>query len=135
MSLTNAVQTAIYQRLMGSAEIAAFVGDRVYDRPPSDGTEAPYITIGAPETITDDAECINGIEYSFQIDCWSEYQGGKKEVNGMNDAVRRLFHYADMTVSTGAIVQVRVANVLVLDDPDGITKHGIVRLEIAAEDE
>lgn len=132
MSATNELQAFIYGRLIGDPDVSGIVAGRVYDRPKKDA-QPPYITIGNPQILPDDAQCINGIAYTFQVDCWSVYQGGKKEVNAMIDAVRRAFHYRQGSLVDSALVEMRVPSSFVLDDPDGTTKHGVVRLEISVE--
>ncbi|PHP68183.1 hypothetical protein CSC94_05900 [Zhengella mangrovi] len=131
-SPANEVQALIFERLTAYPAVTAIVGDRVYDRVPNE-RKFPYISFSASVGTPDDAECIDGLSHVLQIDCWSRYGGGFREVNQMNDAVYRALHDYEGVIDVNALVQMRVTLVRSVRDPDGLTSHGIVQVESIVE--
>lgn len=127
MQLSEAVQRAIYATLKASSALSnAFAGPpRVYDDVPKNPA-FPYITIG-DDQITDDGsdgECVDAQEIFSTIHVWSR-ELGKIECKRINDAVRMALT-ADFAVEGFALTLAQFRDSRVLQDPDGITKHGIV---------
>lgn len=133
MSTSNALQKLIYDRLVADAAVIAIVGTRVLDKPPA-GTQVPYISFGPSDYVPEDADCVTGRVETIQIDCWSEAQDGKREVKALADAVKESLHEYAGSIDPGALVEMRVIQVRILDDPDGISLHGIVTVEAQAEE-
>lgn len=131
MSLSNAIQRAIFERLVASPAVAAIVAGRVYDAPPST-VQAPYITFGPSDVVFDDMACISGRIETVQIDCWSEAQDGKREVKALSDAVAAALHDYEATLTVGRLVLMEVVAVRVMDDPSG-AHHGVITVECTAE--
>ena len=132
MSATNELQKAVFDLLVADAGVHAIAADRIYDRVP-EGATFPYVTIDALVAAEDDEECIDGLSYTVQVSGWSRYQGGKKEVNGLADAIRAALHKADASVTTNALCFLRVVLVRVMADPDGLTQHAVVQVEARME--
>lgn len=128
MSISNALQVLIYERLVADVTVGALVGDRIYDRPPAT-VPVPYITFGPSDYVPDDDECIDGRIETVQLDVWSEAQDGKRECKAIVDAVKAALHDAEADLDSGALNTMRVVLVRVFDDPDGRTTHGIVQVE------
>lgn len=133
MSVSNALQRMIYQRLTTAAPVYALTAGRVYDHPPADVT-FPYISFGASDIVPDDAECITGRIETLQIDIWSRAKDGKREVKAVTDAVKAALHRFEGEMDEGALSMMEAILVRVIDDPDGITSHGIVQMECHIED-
>lgn len=131
-SVANELQELIYARLTADPRVQSIVGDRVYDRVPR-SRSFPYISFSSSTSTPDDVECIDGITHVLQIDCWSRYDGGFREVNQMTDAVYRSLHDHDGVITTNALVQMRVTLVRAMRDPDGLTSHGVVQVECLVE--
>ncbi len=134
MSISNALQALIYERLVADAGVGALVGDRIYDRPSATVT-SPYITFGPSDYVPDDDECIDGRVETVQLDIWSEAQDGKREAKAVVDAVKVSLHDAVGDLDNGALSTMRVVLVRVFDDPDGRTTHGIVQIECLIEED
>ncbi|WP_347311368.1 DUF3168 domain-containing protein [Defluviimonas sp. SAOS-178_SWC] len=133
MSESNALQAMIVARLKADAGVSAIIGQKVYDRPPAT-VAAPYVSIGPSDYVPDDAECVDGRVETMQIDCWSEAQDGKREAKAIADAAKKALHRYAGSIDPGALVSIEVVQVRVLDDPDGITTHGIVIVEAIVEE-
>ncbi|MDI3335868.1 DUF3168 domain-containing protein [Defluviimonas aestuarii] len=133
MSESNALQAMIVTCLKADAAVAAIVGQKVYDKPAAT-VSAPYLSIGPSDYVPEDADCIDGRTETVQIDCWSEAQDGKREVKALADAVKKALHGYAGTLTIGALVSLEAKLVRVLDDPDGITLHGVVQVEALIEE-
>lgn len=133
MSASNELQALMYQRLIGNAAVTAIVGNRVYDNPIGKDV-FPYISFGPSDVVEDDADCISGRIETVQIDCWSRYQGGFREVKGLADAVKNALHRYAGTMETNTLVEMTVRGIRVFRDPDGLTSHGVVTVQAIVEE-
>lgn len=133
MSASNELQALIYNRLTTNAGVTAIVGTRVYDNPPSNA-DFPYVSFGPSDVVEDDADCITGRIETIQIDCWSRYQGGFKEVKSLADAVKKALHRYNGALTVNALVEMTVQSVRHFRDPDGITSHGVVTVQAIVEE-
>tara|TARA_R110002020_G_scaffold53905_8_gene150485 strand:+ start:18356 stop:18775 length:420 start_codon:yes stop_codon:yes gene_type:complete len=94
-------------RLRTDTAISAFVGNRIYDEPPSGTVTSPYISMGSYSATTDDADCIDGLEITFQIDCWSwAAADGGAEVRKIAGAIRKNLHDSDFSLTTNALASI-----------------------------
>lgn len=94
----------------------------------------PWIEIGDAQIIPDDSGAANGgsddgVSDFYDLHIWSRYRG-KKEVMEIVDAVHARMHGATLTIPgrASALAWVRAARVI--RDPDAITRHGIISVEI-----
>lgn len=133
MSASVELQTLIYETLVGDADVGALIGDRIYDRMPSDG-DYPCVTFGPTDYIDDDSQCITGRIETVQLDCWSRDQGRMRPCKEIADAVKSALHKADLSLTTNALVEIVVAGVRVFNDADGVTAHGVVTVEAILEE-
>lgn len=127
MSVSVSFQDLVLALLGSDTAVTSIVGDRIVDGN-SDDLAYPNITFGPSDYTPDDADCINGREETLQIDCWTRQDGKKWPCRQLVDAVKAALHDAEGDLSAGALVQMRVVLVRVLDDPDGITTHGVVQV-------
>jgi hypothetical protein len=125
------LQGVIVSRLKAESGVRALVVDRVYDNVPADAG-FPRITLGSTDETSDDAECIEGLAISFQIDCWSQAVGFP-EARKMSDAVRRALHEADLTLTDNALVTIAHRQTRVFRDPDGLTSHAAMTFDAFVE--
>jgi len=95
------IQGAVTARLKSSAGVSALVVGRVYDPVPLNAAR-PYISFGPSDALSDDADCIDTDEISFQIDCWSE-SPGFVQVRRISDAVRRALN-DEFSINNNALV-------------------------------
>lgn len=136
------LQRVVFERLNADSRVSELIAGRVFDHVPGRAgiagkditPEFPYISFGPADVIDDDAEGIIAGEHSLQIDIWSQYSGGKKEAYRIVDIVKKSLHHFEADLSGNALVDMRVVSRRVIDDPDGITSHGIVQLEAMIEE-
>lgn len=120
---TLPLQAALVATLKGAAAVSAFVGARVYDRAPQDVT-FPYISLGAEIASIFDAADIDGREIEWQIDTWSR-KAGRVETRQIMTAIADALHDQALAVSGHAFVMGRMTMQTTMDDPDGVTVHGV----------
>ena len=131
MSPSLELQGVIVARLKGDGAVRALVADRVYDAVPKDAG-FPRVALGATDETSDDAECIEGLAISLQIDCWSQ-EVGFPEARKMSDAVRRALHEADLTLTDNALVTIAHRQTRIFRDPDGLTSHAAMTFDAFVE--
>ena len=132
MTVSNALQTAIFARLTTYAPLVALIGVRVYDAPPK-GATYPYITFGPMDALTEDADLVDGAEVSLQLDVWSAAKDGQKEAKEICDTVRAALHRWSANLSTGALAMIEVTRLRTIPDPQEQLTHGIVTVDCAVE--
>jgi hypothetical protein len=118
------LQKAIYAALTAAP---ALCDGKVFDTVPKD-TAAPYIHIGNAQVLDDGDTCADGWEVITDVHLWSEPETGSKlEVMQIGaQVVPRLLGLGTVTGFT--VVVSAVENVRYLDDPDGVTKHGVITM-------
>lgn len=132
-------QQALYAKLSAGL-LSPLVGVRIYDAPPQPvgapipATEFPYVEIGDRQVIPDDAAAStggsdDGVSDFFDLHIWSRHQG-KKEIAQITDVLHTMLHGQTLTVSGRASALSWIRSVRTIRDPDGITQHGIVNVEI-----
>lgn len=132
-SASRELQKVILDALVADAGLGALIGNRIYDRMPTDG-EYPCITFGPADEIPDDADCISGEEHSVQLDVWSRDQGRLGPCKDITAAAKAALHDAALTMPTPyALCFIRVASTRVFIDRDGITAHGVVSVQAMVE--
>lgn len=136
MDATYELKAAIISRLKADAVVASFVGNRVYDRPPDGTITPPYISMGPSDATTDDADCIDGLEITMQIDCWSWGSGeafGDAQVRKIAGAVRASLHEADFSLATNALASIRHRITRYQREADGATNRAIISITAFVE--
>ncbi len=128
-SPSHELQVAIVARLETDTGVSALVAGRVYDDVPSEadriddtGAAWPYVSMGPSDEVSDDADCIDGFEVSFQLDCWSRAVGFP-EVRKIADAVRRALDDEELPLAENAMVIFSHRITRYMRDPDGKTSH------------
>lgn len=126
-----ATQTAIYSALTGAAAVTALVSTRVYDEVQQNAT-FPYIEIG--EAVGEDwgTKTRHGLDQSISIHIWSRY-AGMKEAKQIANAIHDALHDATLTISGHDAILCRFEFGEFLLDPDGLTRHGIVRYRVVTQ--
>ncbi len=126
------LQAAVFARLLADADLlAALGGPRIFDGAPR-GTDFPYVTLGAAGQADWSDGSAKGGDVSLTLHVWSR-QGGKKEAWAIAGLLMRLLHDEPLALADHQLVTLRVAFAEVRRDPDGITEHGVVRLEALVE--
>lgn len=133
---TLEVRDAIVDALKNVPAIMAIAAG-IYDRPPPEPFgktgKTAYVSLGAADTVEDDADCIAGLETTIQVDIWSRAPG-RREGTELTDLVRRALHRQPLTIAGNAICDAWVVLTRILDDPDGKTTHGVVQATFRVEE-
>ena len=144
MEPTYDLQLAALNKLRGTMDLTAIVGTKIYDRVPektSGGVlvpdvASPYISFGPVTVISDDVDCVDGVEITFQIDAWSWGAGlayGSVQVRQIAGIVRKALHKADLALADNALVSITHELTRILRDPDGVTNHAAIQFTALVE--
>lgn len=144
MEPTYDLQLAALNKLRATAALSALVGQKIYDRVPEKkaggvnvpDVTSPYVSFGPVTAITDDADCVDGLEITFQIDAWSWGSGdaySSVEVRKIIGEIRKALHNAELTLTTNALVTLTHELTRILRDSDGITNHGVIQFTALVE--
>jgi Protein of unknown function (DUF3168) len=129
LNITTALlelQTAVVTRLKASVPHMALVSS-VYDYVPQDAAY-PYENIGAISETWADGFTEGFRLVSLQLDTWSRYHGRKEAVTIQASQIGLLNRQqAQLTLATLRLIFIRLEYNDVLEDPDGITWHGVTR--------
>lgn len=128
MSASAEVQKALYNILM-VADISGVT--QIRDNPIVVTTDSdfPFIEIGHSQTIADDAGGDTGIEEYVDIHTWSRARG-QKEIKEIMSAIYDALHHQSLAVSGRDTAFCWFDDGRVLDDPDGLTRHGVQTFKI-----
>lgn len=119
------LQEALYKRFSGYEPLMERVTG-VSDDAPKDQL-APYITLGENTVMDWGTKLNDGEEITVTLHCWSEYPGKKEAKEILSLMLEALSE--PLSVEGGFHVDfARLDMAEVLDDPDGITKHGVLRV-------
>jgi hypothetical protein len=127
------VQAKVVQTLKANAALMLLIND-VYDTVAATpwGAKLAYVSLGPMDALIDDADCIDSETHSMQIDVWTR-DGGKAKCKRAVDAVKNALHNADLTLADNALAEINLERYAILDDPDGLTKHGVLQFRVAVE--
>lgn len=130
------LQAAIVAALKASGSTA---GARVYDAVPDEdkrkhdtGAAWPYISIGSFQLISEQVECLQGAELYVTIDAWSRAVG-KGEVKAIGQKIITALDDVDLSNSGLKVNSCLLNDVNYIDDPDGLTSHGILTFHILTD--
>lgn len=136
MDPAHEIAAAIIARLKANVVVSTFVANRVYDRPPSGTIQSPYISMGPSDAVTDDADCIDGLEITMQFDCWSWGSGeaySGTEVRKLAGAVRADLHNAEIILTHNALATITHRITRYTRESDGVTNRAIVSITAFVE--
>ena len=115
------LQIALFKRLKET-------GYKVFDYV-EHSTEYPYLVVGTPETKEFVTKTNFGEEVIFTIHAWSNYKG-KKECYEMLDSALKTISKKHLELNEEfKVFKTEMLTLTVIDDIDGRTKHGILRLK------
>ena len=119
-----ALQTSIYSAL-NVAAITSTLSCGVFDEV-IEGNSYPFISLGE-ETVEDfSTKNLVGADTTINIHIWSRYKGSK-ETKLIMDKVHDLLHDINLTVTGVNLINLRFEFSDIMRDPDGITRHGVMR--------
>lgn len=115
------LQIALFTRLKET-------GYKVFDYV-EHSTEYPYLVVGTPETKEFVTKTNFGEEVIFTIHAWSNYKG-KKECYEMLDSALKTISKKHLELNEEfKVFKTEMLTLTVIDDIDGRTQHGILRLK------
>lgn len=132
------LQGAIVSLLKADAGVSAIVDARIFDHVPRSAqsgeitAQFPFVGIAGTDEQSDLIDCIDGIDLSIDIDCWSR-KPGAPEVRAIAHAVRAALHEADVSLSDNALVLLQHRQTRTFRDPDGLTSHAVLTFEALLE--
>jgi len=123
-SSLGAFQVALYERLSADANLSAKVTG-VFDFVP-EGQAYPYVTLGQDTATGDDTFTTVGQQVTTTLHTWSQYKG-YSEVKSIHALILQAMT-TPLVVSAWTCALLMVDMEHVIPDPDGITRHGVLRL-------
>lgn len=120
-----ALQERIFATLNNDSNLTSTQGVAVYDEVP-ENSAYPYISIGEATSTDYSTSDLSGSQTTMTIHIWSQYKGAKEAKNIM-DRVHTLLHDTTLTVTGFNLINLRFEFIDTLQDPDGITRHGVMR--------
>ena len=144
MEPTYELMLAALNKLRQTTALTALVGTKIYDRVPEKQMNgqivadvvSPYISFGPATVISEDIDCIDGLEVTFQIDAWSWGSGlsyGSVQVRQIANLIRTALHRAELSLNDNAFVLIRHELTRILRDSDGITNHAAIQFTAIIE--
>lgn len=103
---------------------------RVYDKA-TEGTAYPFVSMGPSDAVDESVECIKAKNISLQIDIWGSRTNKGRVEDLTDDVAAALDGYENTEALT--MHPIEIVQTQVMDDPDGMTVHGIVRIEVDVE--
>jgi hypothetical protein len=92
--------------------------------------------MGPSDALTDDADCIDGLEVTMQIDCWSWGSGeafSDAQVRKLSGAVRAALHEAEISLPNNALASIRHRITRYQRESDGATNRAIISVTALLE--
>ena len=118
------LQQAIFSALNVSA-VTSDLSCGVFDDVPQNASY-PYIALGEETAVDFSVKDIQGGDFTVNIHVWSQYKGSK-ETKQIMDKIHDLLHNINLTVTGFNLINLRFEFSDIMRDPDGITRHGVMR--------
>lgn len=136
MNVSEELQRYLYAKLRTVSEVINLAGGRVYDHVPNaDGkvtAKFPYVSFGPSNMVDDYADCVEGETHTIQLDVWSR-SVGQGECKNIVDGIRKALKRSPPELADNAVVGVNIPICQIVRDPDGLSTHGIIQVEIMVE--
>ena len=120
-----ALQTTIYTTLSNDNTLTNTLGAGVFDEV-VENASYPFVALGEETAIDYSTKDLDGGEFTINIHVWSQYKGAKQTKEIM-DRIHDLLHDSSLSVSGFNLANLRFEFSDILRDPDGITRHGVMR--------
>lgn len=131
MTFVTASQQAIYTALSGN--ISATVYDDVPVLPSGQpAANFPYVVIGDDTSIAWDTDDQTGAEMTVTLHIWSR-AGGYKQAKAIAGEIYAILHRASLSVTGHHLVDCLQEFSEFMRDPDGETRHGVLRYRITVQ--
>jgi hypothetical protein len=123
---------------MKQAAIQQAVFDRLstlpcprYDNVPQ-GSAFPYVVIGDDTSNQWDTDDSTGTETTCTIHVWSR-QPGRKEVKDLMQLIYDRLHRSNFPIAGAVLIECQAEFQESFMDPDGITRHGVIRFRLTVD--
>jgi UDP-N-acetylmuramyl pentapeptide synthase len=124
------LQVGLKARLAADAPHMALIGSRLYDHVPqttADG-DFPFEDFATTQEGWGDTFDTGFRDVTIQLDVWSRYHGRKEAAAILASQVALINRQqAQIALATLTLVSIRLDYSDVLQDPDGLTWHGVAR--------
>lgn len=105
---------------------------RVYDRATED-TPYPYASMGPSYRTDASVECVAAEEWTLQVDIWHSKSSKGVLEDIVDDVKAALKGWTDHTRLNSHPFSIGLMRVM--DDPDGVSSHGVIQIEALIEAE
>ena len=120
-----ALQTTVYSTLSNDNTLTNTLGAGVFDEV-VENASYPFVALGEETAIDYSTKDLDGGEFTINIHVWSQYKGSKQTKEIM-DRIHDLLHDSSLSVSGFNLINLRFEFSDILRDPDGVTRHGVMR--------
>jgi len=120
-----ALQTTIYSTLNSDNTLTNTLGAGVFDEV-VENASYPFVSLGEETAVDYSTKDLDGGEFTINRHVWSQYKGSKQTKEIM-DRIHDLLHDSSLSVSGFNLANLRFEFSDILRDPDGITRHGVMR--------
>lgn len=132
---TVELYAALYTALSGAAGVTSALGSsgKVYEGKAPDGQAVPYVVIGDVTSVDNAASLRDCQEQTVTIHAWTENPSKYSNLQ-VQSAVRAALHSVSLSLSGGALANLRCEFQSTLGDPDGVSQHGVLRFRAVTTD-
>jgi len=99
--------------------------ETVYDHVPQNAP-FPYVVVGDSTATAWGAGDLDGEQHALSVHIWSRYQG-RKEMRQIMASIMTALNGAPLSLTGHNLVDIRFVFADEFPDPDGISRHGLVR--------
>jgi len=133
MSFLNVAQQIIFDRLTGNLGTSVSIFDTAPFLPEgAPATSFPYAVIGNDTSVAFDTDDQVGAEITVTVHFWSRAEGFSQVKTIMQAAYDRL-NRATLSKTGYSVIDCLHEFSEAMDDPDGVTKHGIQRYRLTIQ--
>ena len=119
------LQEAVYSALSNDNTLTSTLGVGVFDDV-LEGSTYPFVELGNETAIDYSTKDVDGAEFTMTLHVWSQYAGAK-ETKQIMDRIYDLLHNSSLTVTGFNLINLRFEFSDIMRDPDGKTRHGVMR--------
>ncbi|MEQ1887566.1 MAG: DUF3168 domain-containing protein [Alphaproteobacteria bacterium] len=107
------------------ARLDTLLAEPVYDHVPQNAP-FPYVVVGDAAVSAWGAGDLSGEQHALSIHIWSRYQG-RKEMKQIMSSIMAALDGVALSLSGHQLVDLRFVFADEFPDPDGVSRHGLVR--------